>query len=273
MNRLSGLAFTDGHVAFSSALICLFLLLPSALMARKPATVEPLTTQGLDVASRVHLGLHFSELDRHKYYERERSIYLSGEWAATSYFSIYGTVPYVERTVTDADRRRYLDHLEAGFRLAPSFGPLVTTFGTTIRFSRGTDQGDMKKDVGYLQPYAGVLLNLDWFYIQGSIMWSTQTNPRFIEDVEQEFDRSVIYDLAFGFRIGSLDLSLENRYDHRYDPDERKRVHWLLGPTVRWNVTDRFSMSLAVPYAIRQEREEDFRIHFRVTYRFGSVFR
>tara|TARA_B100001939_G_scaffold344845_1_gene360191 strand:- start:60615 stop:61415 length:801 start_codon:yes stop_codon:yes gene_type:complete len=248
-------------------------LWPGFLDARNSKTVEPLITQGLDVASRVHLGFQFSELDQHKYYERERSLYLSGEWAATNYFSVYGTVPYVERTVTDADRRRYLDHLEAGARLAPSFGPLTTTLGMTIRFSRGTNQGDVKKDVGYIQPYAGLLLNLDWFFLQGSIMWSTQSNPRFIEDVDQQFDRSVIYDLAMGFRMGSWDLSLENRYDHRYDPDERKRVHWLLGPAIRWNATERFSMSLAVPYAIRQEREEDFRIHFRVTYRFGSTYR
>ncbi|MCB1168755.1 MAG: hypothetical protein KDK25_00390 [Leptospiraceae bacterium] len=260
-------------VVFTVLLSLSFFASSSLLLARAPSTVEPLTVQTLDVASRVHLGFHFSELDRHKYYERERSVYVSGEWAPTSYFSLYGTVPYVERTITDADKRRYLDHIEAGFRLAPSFGPLTTTLGTTIRFSRGTAQGDVPKDIGYIQPYLGLLLNLDWFYVQGSITWSTQTNPRFIEDVDQEFDRHLIYDLALGFRIGSLDLSLENRYDQLYDPEERRRVHWLLGPTVRWNVTEAFSMSLAVPYAIRQEREEDFQIHIRITYRFGSAFR
>lgn len=254
------------------AAFSLFCLLPPSVVAA-PGTVEPLTAQALDVSSRLHLGFRFSELDRHKYYERERSLYLSGEWAPTGYFSIYGTVPYVERTVTDTERRRYLDHLEAGFRLAPRFGPLITTFGTTVRFSRGTDQGDVKKDVGYLEPYLGVLLNLDWFFVQASITWSTQTNPRFIEDVEQEFDRHLFYDLALGFRLGSVDLFLENRYDQLYDPDERRRVFWILGPTVRWNVTDSFSMSLGVPYAIRQERDEDFRIHFRMTYRFGSRYR
>ena len=256
-------------VFFQVALVSFTGLLSLNSLGAKPATVEPLTVQGLDTASRIALGFHFSELDRADTYERERSLYLYGEYAPVKYFSVYGTVPYVERTVTDADRRRYLDHIEAGARFAPSWGPLTFSAGMTIRFSRGTEQGDVKKDVGYLQPYAGLLLNLDWFYIQGSVMWSSQTNPRFIEDVEQQFDRHMIYDLAFGFRMGAFDLALENRYDQLYDPAERRRVHWLLGPSVRWNVTDAFSMSLGVPYAIRQERDEDFQIHLRATYRFG----
>jgi len=251
----------------SFSIACLFLA--TALQARGSGVVEPLVVQELDVANRVHFGFRFSELDRDQLYERERSLYLTGEWAILDSLSIYGSLPYVERTSTEAERRRYLDHIQAGVRFAPSIGNFHFGMGLTVLFSRGSDQGDVKKDVGYLQPYLGILYNGQSFFAQASVLWSSQTNPRFIEDLDQQFDRSLIFDFAMGFRMWSLDLMLENRYDYRYDPDERKRVHWLLGPTVRWNVTESFSMSLGVPYAIRKERDEDVRIHFQLTYRWN----
>lgn len=231
--------------------------------------IDPLMIDRTQPWSRIDAQIHFQELDRHKYYERYRSITISGEYAFTDWFSIAVNIPYTEQTRTDTNRVKYIDHISTGARFAFGWEYFLITAGLEIEFSRGhTKAGDVPSDVGYIMPYAGFLLFLNSFYVQATIQWETQTNPRFVEDYGQQFDRTWIVQGMVGYRYDSFRFSAELEYRDRYDPEQRIFKTLLAGPSVGYDISESMTVAAGALFAIQDEREEDLIFRTRFTYRY-----
>lgn len=245
----------------------------SALWADSPdfsKYIDPVLTERVQPWSRIDAGFSFRELDQHKYYERYRTLYVSGEYAFTDWFSMYARIPYTEKTLTDTERIKYIDHIATGFRFAFGWESFKFTTGLNIDFSRGHDRaGDVPKDLGYLEPYLGFYFFIGPVFGQATLLYNTQTNPRFIEDYGQEFDRTIIFQGLLGFRISGLRIQAEMEYRDRYDPDTRIFKTLLAGPSAGFDFSDSMSIAAGALFAVQKEREEDVIFQTRFTYRFN----
>lgn len=238
---------------------------PGALFARSD-DVNALLYDEVRVQRQIGAGFNFQERrEEDDVYQRTRQISLVGEWAFVPWFSLYLKVPYADLVRTDRAKVDYWEHIRLGLKFEGGWQKFGFVGGLYGDLSRGHNKvGDVAHDIGYLEPYAGMYLDLDIFYMTGAVRWNTETNPKLREEDDQEFRRRWFYDLSLGLRLRPVTLSVDLRYHNRYDPDDQIKKYLEIAPGLDWHIGSGFHLGVAgIFYTASESKNRGALISFR----------
>lgn len=225
------------------------LIVPLFLSSRlhaAPDDVRAAIYEDLRVTTFMGAGFQFQEQRDRDVYQRTRSMSMQGEWAPVSWFSMYLRVPYTELTRTDQDRSFYWDHIRAGLKFQAGNDTIGFVGGLFGDLARGHNKvGDVPANYGTLEPYAGVYLEKNLFYITGAVRWNTETNPQFLEGVGENFRRTWLGEVSMGLRLRPVTFMLDARYHETYDPRDAIKKYLEVGPGIDWAVADGVHLTAA----------------------------
>ncbi len=168
--------------------------------------------------------------------EQQFSIY--GEYQILSFYSVYLKIPYTIRWSEGSENRKYIDHIRIDNKFLINSNSLKYTFGLGIELPRNHNKaGDVAKNIGYLEPYVGVMYKFNPFLMKFSVRWNTQTNTKFKEQYGEQFQRKWVYNLSFGYipSDSSWKFWLEAQYQYIYDPVENKKKLYVIGPSLSYS--------------------------------------
>lgn len=163
--------------------------------------------------------------------KKEQTLSLFGEYKFFNFYSIYLEIPYTYKWTESSKTRNYLDFIRLVNKFQFLWKSLYFYTGLLIDFPRNHEKaGDLPKNVGYLEPYLGIGMNVWSFNWKFSIHWNTQTNTKFMEEKYQEFERKWLYNFSFGyFFFDRFNLGLEIQYQHIYDPKPSENKFFIYG--------------------------------------------
>jgi hypothetical protein len=164
--------------------------------------------------------------------QKEQQYLFFGEYQVFYFYSVFIGVPYTIRWIEGSDNRKYIDHLRIINKF--QFDKIYYKFllGLIVDLPRNHEKaGDVPKNMGYIEPYIGIYFYFLPFNIKFSVHWNTQTNTKFIEERDQQFERKWIYNFSFGIVHKNLKFWLETQYQNLYDPKENKKNCFFIGPS------------------------------------------
>lgn len=249
---------------FASVFVA-FALLPDSLSARSN-DVYALLFDEIRVQQQIGFGFQFQERrEEDNVYQRTRQIALSGEWAPVSWFSIFLKVPYADLVHTDRGKVDYWEHIRLGLKFEGGWQRFGFVGGVNGDRARGHNKvGDVPADIGYVEPYAGMYLDFDLFYLTTAVRWNSETNTRFREEDDQEFRRQWLYDMSLGLRLRPVTLSVDLRYHNRYDPEDALKKYLEVAPGLDWHIGSGFHVSVAgIFYTASESKNRGAMIAFR----------
>lgn len=224
----------------------------------KQAYPELMFARNLAPASRFQLGYRDRELKEHKYYERYQTVYANLEYAIYPAWSLYASIPYTTKYLTDTETKKRLDNVLVGTRLGWDQKHWMPVMGIEIELATGDEKetGIGSKELGSLEPYFGIMYARR-FVVSAAIRFNAQTNKQFKEKEEQNFDRTWLFDLTTGYRFNDVDLMLEYTYKYRQDPELNMLSTHIVAPAIHYRFTPDIQLGLSVPYTTSKEREFD----------------
>ncbi len=240
------------------------------LAAKPEAEPEMLLIKNAAPRTRVALQFNNDELTRHKFFERQQTLQAYGEYAFADFFSVHANLPFTRRWLTDTKRQTRLDNIELGAKLAFRFQYVMPYFGLGGNLATGDEeQGIGSKELGNVEPFAGVRLGRGWFFWQIGARYNSQTNKRFRETDVQEFRRFYLIETALVLSFQYVDLLLEYQYKNLRQEEERPGLSSsVIGPGINIKPSENFIIGLGGTYALSREREFDYGYQIRLTYRF-----
>ncbi|GIX43565.1 MAG: hypothetical protein KatS3mg129_3298 [Leptospiraceae bacterium] len=170
--------------------------------------------------------------------EKEQNFILFGEYQFFTFYSLYIHIPYTIHWVEGSENRKYLDHFRIlnKFQIDKNYYKFYV--GLKLDLPRNHDKaGDVPSDVGYIEPYIGFGIFMIPFMMKFSIHWNTQSNTKFKEERDQQFERKWIYNLSMGLIYQNWQFWLETQYQYLYDPKDKKTNIFFIGPSLgyKWN--------------------------------------
>lgn len=242
----------------------------NALVAKPEPEPEMLMIKNAAPRTRVALQFNNDELTQHKLFERRQTLQAYGEYAFTDFFSVHANLPFTRRWLTDTKRQSRLDNIELGAKLAFRFHYVMPYFGLGGNLATGDEeQGIGSRELGNVEPFAGVRLGRDWFFWQIGARYNSQTNKRFRETDVQEFHRFYLIETALVLSFQYVDLLLEYQYKNLRQEEERPGLSSsVIGPGINIKPSENFIIGLGGTYALSREREFDYGYQIRLTYRF-----
>jgi len=168
--------------------------------------------------------------------QKEQKYTFFGEYVFLDYYSLYIHIPYTLRWIEGSEERKYIDHIRLINKLQFGWKNYLFYSGILLDLPRNHDKaGDVPKNLGYIEPYLGLGFFYNLFILKFTVRWNTQSNTKFKEEENQQFERKWKYDLSLGMVYKSWQFWLETQYQHLYDPKERKREIYFIGPSFAYN--------------------------------------
>ncbi len=189
----------------------------------------------LNIYNRIGFKYNYKDNIQNSDPSKEQNLLVFGEYKFFYFYSIYIHIPYTIKWVEGSENRKYLDHIRIinKFQIPVYKHHFLT--GIILDLPRYHEKaGDVPKDIGYLEPYIGINLNFLPLIIKFSIHWNTQSNTKFIENRNQQFERKWIYNLSLAYipqEYKMWKFAIESQYEHLYDPVDKKQDFYLFGPT------------------------------------------
>ncbi len=260
---------TSGALIVAS-LVCAALLSPAALSANPKAEPEFLFIKNAAPRSRASLQFTNDELTQHKLFERQQTLSLYGEFAFTDWISLHANLPVTRRWLTDTERRTRFDNMRVGTKFGFRFDWLMPYFGLAVDLPTGREEeGIGSKELGNIEPYAGLRIGSGWFFWQLGARYNSQSNREFREADLQEFRRFYLLETAIALSFQYVDLLVEYQYKRLLEEKEIPGLSTsVIGPGVNIKPTPNFVVGLGVTYALSTEREYDYGYQVRLTYLF-----
>lgn len=170
--------------------------------------------------------------------KKDQTLTIYGEYKFFNFYSIYLGIPYTYRWTENSKTRNYLDFVRIVNKFQFLWRSVRFYTGLLIDLPRNHEMaGDLPKNVGFLEPYLGVGMNLLSFNWKFSIHWNTQTNTKFKEEKDQEFERKWLYNFSFGYLFfKNLFLGLEIQYQHIYDPKLVENRFFIYGLAISYHL-------------------------------------
>ena len=248
----------------------LLALMPASLSAKPGAEPEFLFIKNAAPRSRAALQFTNNELTQHKVYERTQTLSAYGEFAFADFISIHANLPFTRHWLTDTKRQTRFDNMRVGTKLGFRFDWIMPYFGLALDLPTGNQgKGIGSKELGNVEPYAGLRLGAGWFYWQLGARYNTQTNKKFRETDLQEFRRFYLLETALALSFEYVDLLVEYAYKREREEKESPGLSTsVIGPGVNIKPSKNFVIGLGVTYALSKEREYDYGYQVRLTYLF-----
>ncbi|MEQ9365623.1 MAG: hypothetical protein RIF32_15365 [Leptospirales bacterium] len=225
-----------------------------------------------NAAPRSRAALQFTndELTQHKLYERSQTLSAYGEFAFADFISIHANLPVTRRWLTDTERQTRFDNMRVGAKLGFRFSWIMPYFGLAVDLPTGDEEeGIGSKELGNVEPYAGVRIGAGWFFWQLGARYNSQSNREFRETDVQEFRRFYLLETAVALSFQYVDLLVEYSYKREREEKEKPGLSTsVIGPGVNIKPTPNFVIGLGATYALSTEREYDYGYQVRLTYLF-----
>jgi hypothetical protein len=243
---------------------------PGALGAQPEAEPEFLHIKNAAPRSRAALQFTNDELTQHKLYERSQTLSAYGEFAFADFISIHANLPVTRRWLTDTERQTRFDNMRVGAKLGFRFSWIMPYFGLAVDLPTGDEEeGIGSKELGNVEPYAGVRIGAGWFFWQLGARYNSQSNREFRETDVQEFRRFYLLETAVALSFQYVDLLVEYSYKREREEKEKPGLSTsVIGPGVNIKPTPNFVIGLGATYALSTEREYDYGYQVRLTYLF-----
>ncbi len=206
----------------------------------------------VDLINRVGLKYEYKDHLEKQNSQKEQKYTFFGEFAFWDYFSLYIHIPYTLRWIEGSEERKYIDHIRVINKLQFRWKNYLFYSGILLDLPRNHDKaGDVPKNLGYIEPYLGVGFFYDSFVLKFTVRWNTQSNTKFKEEENQQFERKWKYDLSMGIVYKNWQFWLEAQYQYLYDPKQIKQEAYFIGPSIAYN-WNQFVVSLI--YLIPSEK-------------------
>ncbi len=163
---------------------------------------------------------------------KEQTLLIFGEYKFLNFYSLYLGIPYTWKWVENSQKRQYLDFIRIVNKF--QFSSKWFNFYTGILFDLPRNHnkaGDVPEDLGFVELYFGLGYFYSSFIAKISVHWNTQTNQKFKEKTNQEFEKKWLLNASFGYKIKNLFFWIESQYQKIYDPKQSKAEYFLYGPS------------------------------------------
>ncbi len=190
----------------------------------------------VELINRVGLKYEYKDHLEKQNSQKEQKYTFFGEYSFLDHYSLYVHIPYTLHWTEGSENRKYMDHIRVINKFQFGWKNYFFYSGILLDLPRNHDKaGDVPKNLGYIEPYLGIGFYASSFVFKFAVRWNTQSNTKFKEEENQQFERMWKYDLSMGIVYENWRFWIEAQYQYLYDPKQKKQETYFIGPSIGYN--------------------------------------